>query len=144
MWFIETLLFFISSLLIASLIENVSWFLLLSFYFSSPHKVGYVWNFVGCIGGTLILYVYPPLFYLRVRYLMKQRASIEENTTLLEQYNTCAIWKDIVAVAIVILGVVLLVVGIYVAVVAIVHTKHQSHHSCNIFTCNISNISTSY
>ena len=96
-----------------------------------------MWNFVGCIGGTLILYVYPPLFYLRVRYFMKQRASIEDNTTLLEQYNTCETWKDIVAVAIVILGVVLLAVGIYVAVEAIVNAKHQPYDSCNIFTCNI-------
>lgn len=92
---------------------------------------------MGSMGGTLLLYIFPPLFYLRVRYFTRQRYSIEENTTLWQQYTTCAVWKDVVAVTIVMLGVVLFIAGNYVAIEAVVNSRHHHpHQSCYVFTCN--------
>lgn len=98
-----------------------------------------MWNFVGAIGGTLILYIFPPLFFLRLRYFSSMRAASRiQNPTHSVWYYYCniTVWKDIAAVAIILLGVFILVAGNYVAVEAIVRGHGESFSSCLEYNCH--------
>ena len=98
-------------------------------------QVGYVWNFVGSIGGTLILYIFPPLFLLRLRYFINWKMSTQMGTSLKNQYLNNSLWKDIVSVAIITLGVVVLVAGNYSAIKAIIFHSHKPLSSCKQSKC---------
>ena len=75
-----------------------------------------VWNFVGSIGGVLVLYIYPAACYLKLRYVRyKQRAKIG-NITIRSQYTKDGIAKELIAWVILIAGFLLLVVENYQAI----------------------------
>ena len=107
-------------------------------------QVGYVWNFVGAIGGTLILYVFPPLFLLRLRYFAKLKLSAQSGVSMWTLHMSCSLWKDLVAMGIILLGVFVLVAGNYVAVEAIVKQNHAARGSCVQFNCLLADNNTHY
>lgn len=97
-----------------------------------------MWNFVGAIGGTLILYIFPPLFFLRLRYFSAVRAASRTQNpahSVWSYYRNITVWKDLVALAIILLGVFVLVAGNYVAVEDIVHGHGESFSSCLEYNC---------
>ena len=99
--------------------------------------MGIVWNFVGSIGGTLILYIFPPLFLLRLRYFAYLRLSSQMSTSIRNLYCSCTLWKDIVAMAIIIWGIFVLVAGNYSAIEAIFqksHTESRYQYNCMVAT----------
>ena len=60
-----------------------------------------MWGFVGSIGGTLVLYIFPPAFYLRLRYMhRKQRRDIG----LCAQYSLFDVLCEAVAAIIMVTG----------------------------------------
>lgn len=93
-------------------------------------QVGYVWNFVGSIGGTLILYIFPALFYLRLRYLLYIQKAVNDNTSLSRQYCQRGVWRDCLAGLIASMGLVLLVVENYVSIMDIVGGNKSSLYLC--------------
>ena len=104
-----------------------------------------MWNFVGAIGGTLILYIFPPLFLLRLRYFANLKLASHMGTvSKWSLYRNFSSWKDLVAMAIILLGVFVLVAGNYVAVEAIVKRSHESSFLCVQWNCmsTASNVSS--
>ncbi len=99
---------------------------------------------MGAIGGTLILYVFPPLFLLRLRYFAKLKLSAQSGVSMRTLHMSCSLWKDLVAVGIILLGVFVLVAGNYVAVEAIVKQSHVSRGSCAQFNCLLAENNTYY
>ena len=103
-------------------------------------QVGYVWNFVGSIGGTLVLFIYPPIFYLRLRYMCFKEEAVRKGVPVLWMYKNISICKDIIAAVILIVGVILVIVENYVSVYAIIVGTHQSSAGqCQQLLCNHSN-----
>ena len=99
-------------------------------------QVGYVWNFVGSIGGTLILYIFPALFYLRLRYLYRVREAVKDVTSLYSQYrHRSGLWKDCLAGLITVLGLVLLVVENYVSVMDVIGGNKTQPSYCIQYLC---------
>jgi amino acid permease len=75
-------------------------------------QVNYVWNFVGSIGGFLVVYIMPPLFYLRIRHrYMKFRAAHKQSilSTWRNQQSRQSKVKDILAVVILVFGVLAMI-----------------------------------
>jgi amino acid permease len=127
-WICETWILFGATFLPAAVVPNV----------------GYIWNFVGSIGGSLVLYIFPALFYIRLRYFSKVKAASEANTSLRAQYMQLSLWKDIVAFIILMTGIIVLVAGNYVAIKAIVSQSHTNIVSCYAFNCTFTNKSSHY
>lgn len=88
-------------------------------------QVGYVWNFVGSIGGVLVFYVYPAAFYVRLRYLRYMHRAKKNQVTICSQYDVCAVCKEVVAYTILFVGLLLLIVENYQAIDAIVSSVHK-------------------
>ncbi|XP_064386869.1 sodium-coupled neutral amino acid transporter 7-like isoform X2 [Halichondria panicea] len=99
-WFCETWIIFALTFLPASFITDVS----------------LVWNFVGSIGGVLVLYIYPAACYLKLRFARNRLRSELGNITIRSQYNSAAVVKELVAWTILIIGLLLLVVENYQAI----------------------------
>ena len=79
-------------------------------------QVSLVWNFVGSIGGVLVLYIYPAACYLKLRFARNRLRSELGNITIRSQYNSAAVVKELVAWTILIIGLLLLVVENYQAI----------------------------
>lgn len=118
-WFCETFIIFTCSFIPASFIPNV----------------GYVWNFVGSIGGVLVLYIYPSACYLKLRIARYRFRSHEQGITILSQYSAAALLKELIAWAILITGLLLLVVENYQAIVAVIQQPHESSGQCFQLLC---------
>ena len=71
-----------------------------------------IWGFAGAVGCTTIIYIVPPAFYLRVRNPSKA--------------GSC---KTICAVCLLLIGFILLIAGMYQAVLNIIHPLHTKEHS---------------
>ena len=69
-----------------------------------PQQVGLVWNFVGSIGGTLVLYIFPAAFFLRLRYMRYVRRRKIRGTSIRSQYNWYAVIREAVATIIMVTG----------------------------------------
>lgn len=87
----------------------------------------------------MILYIFPSLFFLRLRYFVKLKYASELSTNLCTQYWQCSLWKDIVAVVILIIGVIILIAGNYEAVKSIVVGSHDTLTLCNPLYCKYGN-----
>ena len=100
-------------------------------------QVAYVWNFVGSIGGTLILFILPPVFYLKLRHMVMKEEAVKKGVPVNSLYRNFSIWRDVVAFLILVLGVVLMIVENYVSIYALVSAKgHQSLGQCQQLLCN--------
>lgn len=108
-------------------------------------QVGYVWNFVGSTGGVLVFYVYPAAFYLRLRYLYYAHRAHKNQVTWWSEHDH-AIYKEVLASTILLVGIVLLVLENYQAVDAIVSSVHQFNPSslCTQFKCSVMDNMTRY
>lgn len=101
-------------------------------------QVAYVWNFVGSIGGTLILFILPPVFYLRLRHMVMKEEAVKKGVPVNSLYRNFSIWRDVVAFLILVLGVVLMIVENYVSIYALVNAEsHQSLGQCQQLLCNL-------
>lgn len=102
-------------------------------------QVGYVWNFVGSTGGVLVFYVYPAAFYLRLRYLWYVQRARKNQVTFWFEYDLTAVYKEVLAFTILLVGVVLLGLENYQAVDAIVSSVHQFNPSslCMQLKCSM-------
>lgn len=94
-----------------------------------------MWNFVGSIGGVLVLYIYPSAFYLRLRYLRYKLRSNERGVSIFSQYDFWAVLKETIAWAILFVGLVLLVVENYQAIDAVVNNSHEPTGLCYQLKC---------
>ncbi len=106
---------------------------ILNFLFLHPAlflQVGYVWNFVGSIGGTLILYIFPAACYLRLRYLRYRHRSKMHHVTMCSQYDAYSIIKEVLAWIILCMGFVLLIVENYQAIDAVINAGHAPSSLC--------------
>ena len=79
-------------------------------------QVSVVWNFVGSIGGILVLYIYPAACYLKLRFARYRLRSELGNITIRSQYNSAAVVKEMIAWFILVVGLLLLVVENYQAI----------------------------
>ena len=104
-----------------------------------------MWSFVGAIGGSLVLYILPALFYLRLHYFIRLKTAGETSSSLMQQYRQCSVWKDLVALTILVMGVVVLIAGNYEAIDSIVHRSHDGGVHCSSLQClHIDNSSSLY
>lgn len=88
-----------------------------------------MWNFVGSIAGLLIVYILPPLYYLRIRFMhIRFRRQLDQSTLNAWWHNDSAGWviKDVIAAAILCLGVVSMVAANYVAIDGVIHAPAQT------------------
>ena len=128
-WVCETWIIFGSTFLAASYIPNVSPPPLCQpFSPLAAFQVGYVWNFVGSIGGTVLLYIFPSAAFLRLRY--KRHIARRK-----PQRRYSSICKDFVAIAILIVGLCLLVVENYSSVIDIINAGHDPSSLCSQLAC---------
>ena len=91
-------------------------------------QVDLVWNFVGSTGGLLIVYILPPLYYLRIRFLhLRFRRQQGESFRNVRCCNNSLAWKikDVIALAILCLGMVSMIASNYHAIRAIVDAGGQ-------------------
>ena len=95
-----------------------------------------MWNFVGSIGGVLVLYIYPPAFYLRLRYMRYRKRMLENGVSISRQCKLSTVIKEIIACVILIIGVILLVVENYQAISAIVNRTHEPLAQCFFLRCD--------
>ena len=93
--FMETLLLVITMYLLA---------------YAIPH-ITIIWGFVGAVGCTSLMYIVPPVFYLRVRNPSKG--------------DRC---KTLCAICLLVIGVILLVAGLYQAVMNLMHPVHTQSY----------------
>jgi amino acid permease len=119
-WISETWILFASTFICASYISNV----------------GLVWNFVGSIGGTLILYIFPPAFFLRLRYMRYTHRSRTEGLSVRSQYNWSGVVREGVAAVIMVTGLLLLVAENYSAFEAILTQSHAPTGLCYQSKCS--------
>lgn len=98
-------------------------------------QVGYVWNFVGSIGGVLVLYIYPAMCYLRLCYLRHQKKSLEANESILSQYTVWTFIKELIAWIILLVGLILLVVENYQAIYSVIEGIHEPSGQCYLLKC---------
>ena len=114
-WVSETWVLFAATFLPASFIPNVSaasnqlQCITCTYKYKAccsmlPQQVGLVWNFVGSIGGTLVLYIFPAAFFLRLRYMRYVRRRKIRGTSIRSQYNWYAVIREVVATIILVTG----------------------------------------
>lgn len=84
-----------------------------------------VWSFVGAIGNTLIIYILPPAFYLRVRHHPKFPDA-----------------KQLAAWLLMIIGVLALVLGTYQSFENVIHPIPRLWPSHNLVV-NVSSVNQS-
>lgn len=89
-----------------------------------------MWNFVGSIGGTIVLYIFPSAAYLRLRY--KRHAARKKIGNERKYTGIC---KDIAAIVILIVGLCLLGVENYSSVYEIVTVAHSPTSLCTQLAC---------
>lgn len=97
--------------------------------------MGYIWNFVGSIGGVLVFYIYPASFYLRLRYMRYRKRQQRDGIPLGVQYNAVSIIKEAIAVAILVIGFLLLIALNYQAISAVVSKAHGPLGQCYQLKC---------
>ena len=116
-------------------------------------QVDLVWNFVGSIAGLLIVYILPPLYYLRIRFMhLRFRRQTGQSTLNVWCHNDSFGWivKDVIAGAILCLGVVSMVAANYIAILGVIDAPSQRPQPpCRYWqnatiTWNLTNITTGY
>ena len=120
---------------------------------SSIPQVDLVWNFVGSMGGLLIVYILPPLYYLRIKF-MHLRFRGQPGQPILSVWcnndSHAGRLKDVIALAIMCLGVVSMIASNYTAIRAIVDAPgQQAMPPCRYWlnvteSFNITNITATY
>ncbi len=90
-----------------------------------------MWNFLGSISGMLILYVFPQAFYLKLRFDRYRLRSKQNGVTILSQYNAKAVMKELTAVGIILVGILLLCLTNYQAIYAVVDAANDEDGQCS-------------
>ena len=106
-----------------------------SFLYSFFLQVGYIWNFVGSIGGVLVFYIYPSAFYLRLRYMRYRKKMENDGISFRSQYDIFCFIKEIIACIILIIGIILLVVENYQSISAVIMKSHGPLGQCYQLKC---------
>lgn len=82
------------------------------------------------------MFILPPLFFLRIHYMTIRQRARKEGTSVLKLYQTWSVWKDLTAVVILLVGVLLMIVENYVSVRAVVVSSHGPIGLCQQLLCN--------
>ncbi len=87
------------------------------------------------VGGVLILYIYPPAIFLKLRFARYRKRARENNVSIRSQYSSKAVVQEILAWCILVAGIILLFLTNYQAVYTIVESGTGNGGLCVQLEC---------